>query len=106
MTESTGPKISSLARRCSGSISLKMAGPTKNPSFFFSSRRRHTRSLRAWSSDVCSSDLLPLREAREEELGEQPDVLGTIAQRRRPQGRRVGRECRAGWRPHHKKKER
>src|SRR6266496_5715271 len=24
--------------------------------FFFSSRRRHTRSLRAWSSDVCSSD--------------------------------------------------
>src|SRR5690349_6455717 len=26
-------------------------------SFFFSSRRRHTRSLRDWSSDVCSSDL-------------------------------------------------
>src|SRR5438874_9859905 len=25
--------------------------------FFFSSRRRHTRSLRDWSSDVCSSDL-------------------------------------------------
>src|SRR5690349_1155730 len=25
-------------------------------SFFFSSRRRHTRSLRDWSSDVCSSD--------------------------------------------------
>src|SRR5215471_20358083 len=24
--------------------------------FFFSSRRRHTRSLRDWSSDVCSSD--------------------------------------------------
>src|SRR5690349_22776005 len=24
---------------------------------FFSSRRRHTRSLRDWSSDVCSSDL-------------------------------------------------
>src|SRR5215469_2867059 len=29
--------------------------------FFFSSRRRHTRSLRDWSSDVCSSDL-PLRD--------------------------------------------
>src|SRR2546428_10259685 len=30
--------------------------------FFFSSRRRHTRSDRDWSSDVCSSDLeLPLR---------------------------------------------
>src|SRR6266513_2465890 len=26
--------------------------------FFFSSRRRHTRSKRDWSSDVCSSDLL------------------------------------------------
>src|SRR5215471_880549 len=25
-------------------------------SFFFSSRRRHTSSLRDWSSDVCSSD--------------------------------------------------
>src|SRR5690349_20558544 len=28
--------------------------------FFFSSRRRHTRSLRDWSSDVCSSDLISL----------------------------------------------
>src|SRR5438067_9269536 len=27
------------------------------PFFFFSSRRRHTRSKRDWSSDVCSSDL-------------------------------------------------
>src|SRR5699024_12096410 len=27
--------------------------------FFFSSRRRHTRSKRDWSSDVCSSDLRP-----------------------------------------------
>src|SRR5205814_3250653 len=25
--------------------------------FFFSSRRRHTRCLSDWSSDVCSSDL-------------------------------------------------
>src|SRR5207245_8782252 len=35
--------------------------------FFFSSRRRHTRCYRDWSSDVCSSDLttrwdLPLPE--------------------------------------------
>src|SRR5690606_35394723 len=29
------------------------------PAFFFSSRRRHTRFSRDWSSDVCSSDLLP-----------------------------------------------
>src|SRR3712207_2288823 len=28
--------------------------------FFFSSRRRHTRYWRDWSSDVCSSDLFPL----------------------------------------------
>src|SRR5699024_2430481 len=28
---------------------------------FFSSRRRHTRSKRDWSSDVCSSDLFLLR---------------------------------------------
>src|SRR5258705_183085 len=27
--------------------------------FFFSSRRRHTRCLSDWSSDVCSSDLIP-----------------------------------------------
>src|SRR5690349_24752798 len=32
--------------------------------FFFSSRRRHTRSLRDWSSDVCSSDLLSADAAR------------------------------------------
>src|SRR5690349_5654184 len=28
--------------------------------FFFSSRRRHTTSLRDWSSDVCSSDLIKI----------------------------------------------
>src|SRR3712207_8770006 len=28
--------------------------------FFFSSRRRHTRYWRDWSSDVCSSDLIGL----------------------------------------------
>src|SRR3712207_9075651 len=31
-------------------------------SFFFSSRRRHTRYWRDWSSDVCSSDL-PVHDA-------------------------------------------
>src|SRR6266699_140455 len=30
--------------------------------FFFSSRRRHTRGGRDWSSDVCSSDLEPARQ--------------------------------------------
>src|SRR5689334_23682295 len=31
-------------------------------SFFFSSRRRHTRWNCDWSSDVCSSDLEPIAE--------------------------------------------
>src|SRR2546422_10681107 len=30
--------------------------------FFFSSRRRHTRCSRDWSSDVCSSDLKEIRD--------------------------------------------
>src|SRR5438132_9758606 len=35
--------------------------------FFFSSRRRHTRSLCDWSSDVCSSDLRRLEHPEEAE---------------------------------------
>src|SRR2546428_577913 len=39
--------------------------PFRKPGcFFFSSRRRHTRSDRDWSSDVCSSDLDPQRAAQ------------------------------------------
>src|SRR5207247_4071149 len=37
-------------------------------SFLFSSRRRHTRSTRDWSSDVCSSDLLHVLDARRERV--------------------------------------
>src|SRR5260370_237863 len=33
-------------------------------SFFFSSRRRHTRFKCDWSSDVCSSDLLATRQVK------------------------------------------
>src|SRR5690606_39563932 len=33
--------------------------------FFFSSRRRHTRFSRDWSSDVCSSDLTIMKLMRE-----------------------------------------
>src|SRR5437899_3227244 len=36
--------------------------------FFFSSRRRHTRCLSDWSSDVCSSDLAD-REVAEQRAG-------------------------------------
>src|SRR6266511_5562686 len=35
--------------------------------FFFSSRRRHTRFSRDWSSDVCSSDLIGRGDARRAE---------------------------------------
>src|SRR6266498_1830414 len=37
--------------------------------FFFSSRRRHTRCGRDWSSDVCSSDLPGIRERTRPTLG-------------------------------------
>src|SRR6266513_4302467 len=38
----------------------------KRTFFFFSSRRRHTRSKRDWSSDVCSSDLPVLAEGADD----------------------------------------
>src|SRR6266496_4526026 len=71
--------------------------------FFFSSRRRHTRSLRDWSSDVCSSDL----DAGEEMDGSfftnhnAPDVPWPAS---RSEERRVGKECRSRWSPYHEKK--
>src|SRR5699024_12150632 len=41
-----------------------------NHVFFFSSRRRHTRSKRDWSSDVCSSDLEDVNQALHRALKE------------------------------------
>src|SRR2546422_5006100 len=41
-----------------------MSAPTQCLFFFFSSRRRHTRCSRDWSSDVCSSDLGSSRGSR------------------------------------------
>src|SRR5699024_11552793 len=88
--------------------------------FFFSSRRRHTRSKRDWSSDVCSSDLLEdqlfqeylfvdinklvqltscSKRWLEEELLGDPRVR--LCERRknrkrlRSEERRVGKECRS-----------
>src|SRR5215469_17269859 len=53
--------------------------------FFFSSRRRHTRSLRDWSSDVCSSDLQvaeamvrAVRETRSAPLSGSPIDLAVV----------------------------
>src|SRR5207249_7160440 len=92
--------------------------------FFFSSRRRHTRSKRDWSSDVCSSDLvgrehrvprrsrfdlaqhllldLKILEYRlDHELGPaKPAVVIAPREQRdeRSEERRVGKEGRGGWR--------
>src|SRR2546430_9907355 len=43
--------------------------------FFFSSRRRHTRFDCDWSSDVCSSDLVPVTFGLP---GGQPGATGTV----------------------------
>src|SRR5207253_5602103 len=97
--------------------------------FFFSSRRRHTRWPRDWSSDVCSSDLpghlllhrggirtKPKRVAADFDRSWRKfrrwRMLGIIEQalpiRRgglgqlyldRSEERRVGKECSAGWSP-------
>src|SRR5699024_11224979 len=45
-------------------------------SFFFSSRRRHTRSKRDWSSDVCSSDLTSGSAQEDDELREDAHTAG------------------------------
>src|SRR3712207_8858059 len=98
--------------------------------FFFSSRRRHTRYWRDWSSDVCSSDLqtptssVPVADPTPEgdgevsmdeaialtdqayyamQRGEYGDAIA-LAQRaltRRSEERRVGKECRSRWSPYH-----
>src|SRR5947207_6225352 len=75
--------------------------------FFFSSRRRHTRSLCDWSSDVCSSDLL-LAFAYPDRIGHDqlaPRQRLWGAERRaasvRSEERRVGKECRSRWSPYH-----
>src|SRR5438105_15771724 len=70
--------------------------------FFFSSRRRHTRSTRDWSSDVCSSDLAPgfrwyARRSR-------PRTPGRRCTAARSEERRVGKECRSRGAPEHYKK--
>src|SRR3712207_7430970 len=74
--------------------------------FFFSSRRRHTRYWRDWSSDVCSSDLgLPGVAAYEDRHPPEAGVESThrVAGREvlRSEERRVGKECRSRWSPYH-----
>src|SRR3712207_7369483 len=90
--------------------------------FFFSSRRRHTRYWRDWSSDVCSSDLLALLGSAVVALlfaltlAAQSGWVGPdLAEERyfvyavplifvaamRSEERRVGKECRSRWSPYH-----
>src|SRR5690606_40363907 len=52
--------------------------------FFFSSRRRHTRFSRDWSSDVCSSDLPNDCPQTESELGPRRSVRSGAARSQRP----------------------
>src|SRR5262245_64348797 len=55
--------------------------------FFFSSRRRHTRCLSDWSSDVCSSDLVRCRvpgTAGYRDAGPDWSLADLGAQQRRP----------------------
>src|SRR5690606_39413300 len=47
--------------------------------FFFSSRRRHTRFSRDWSSDVCSSDLVVSGMNLGVNLGDDVFYSGTVA---------------------------
>src|SRR5262249_58741071 len=79
--------------------------------FFFSSRRRHTRLVSDWSSDVCSSDLPPRALARPERVPAGPKgqfvayAVGGEDTGDQPRGRseerRVGKECRARGSPYH-----
>src|SRR2546422_3452162 len=89
--------------------------------FFFSSRRRHTRCSRDWSSDVCSSDLhrgdryavcmfIPLKiQLTERDKHTDSVSIAPVARWPKPleaaalrsEERRVGKECRSRWSPYH-----
>src|SRR5437588_12295116 len=85
--------------------------------FFFSSRRRHTRSLCDWSSDVCSSDLVETsvfggRDTRgvlDRSIAPCEYVAGLrggadAVVYTRSEERRVGKESGARWMGNHTKK--
>src|SRR3989337_2162155 len=85
--------------------------------FFFSSRRRHTRCYRDWSSDVCSSDLMIRRPQRcyrdwssdvcssdlehtselQKTAYRDATVTGVQTCALRSEEGRVGKECRSRW---------
>src|SRR5437764_14314635 len=63
--------------------------------FFFSSRRRHTRYIGDWSSDVCSSDLRRAGRCGAGRAGRAAPAAE--AGRRGSEERRVGKGCEFGW---------
>src|ERR1017187_9017959 len=66
------------------------------------SRRRHTRYIGDWSSDVCSSDLI-FRQTEEviSPRDESCDRVTLGEDGQRSEERRVGKECRSRWSPYH-----
>src|SRR5438445_13900176 len=82
--------------------------------FFFSSRRRHTRYWRDWSSDVCSSDLgdAAIHEPVIADIKQRMpnarlvgfSLIPDDTMKRRSEERRVGKECRSRWSPEYEKK--
>src|SRR5205807_4767849 len=87
------PTTPRLGKRCRPWKDKILGTRSLLPWFFFSSRRRHTRLQGDWSSDVCSSDLLPPRRRHgpcRGGAGEQRDELAPF----RSEERRVGKECR------------
>src|SRR6267378_1871109 len=82
--------------------SLLIAGYSSVVHFFFSSRRRHTRSLHDWSSDVCSSDLAAASPTASTANASWPRMPSTTCcGPARSEERRVGKECRSRWSPYH-----
>src|SRR5437764_13863371 len=71
--------------------------------FFFSSRRRHTRYIGDWSSEVCSSDLRSLVREPTALYHHEP-VADALDLAERSEERRVGKECRSRWSADHSKK--
>src|SRR6266576_7003879 len=72
----------------------------------FSSRSRHTRSLRDWSSDVCTSDLPGRALSRVDDEEDDVGLVDGHQHLTRSEERRVGKECRSRWSPdQYKKKE-
>src|SRR5437868_6552703 len=61
--------------------------------FFFSSRRRHTRSKRDWSSDVCSSDLSPWQASKDPSSGQRSRREPRHVDGRAREGSQIGRRA-------------